>query len=162
MSVSVSHEAFVFLCAALTGGCISFLYDLFRLLRQGAQTEGFFVHVQDLVFWLLACGMMFFVMLYVNNGSVRFYEFLGAALGALLYCLTLSKLVLRLLRFILRFFSVFFKKFLKILLTPLLFMYNIMYRCVNPVICALVRLARRLFRRLKEGMIRSRKLMKRK
>ncbi len=162
MSVTVSHEAFVFLCAVLTGGCISFLYDLFRLLRQEARSDGFFVHVQDLVFWLLAAGMMFFAMLHVNNGSVRFYEFLGATLGALLYCLTLSKHVLRLLRFILHLFSVFFKKIFKILLTPLIFIYNIMYRCVIPVICALIRLARRLFRRLKEGMIRGRKLMKRK
>lgn len=162
MSVSVSHEAFVFLCATLTGMGISFLYDMFRLLRQSAPSDGIFLHVQDIVFWLLAAVMMFFAMLYVNNGKVRFYEFLGAALGAVIYGFALSKLVLRFLRFILHFFSLFFKKFLKILLTPLLFMYNIMYRCVNPVICALVRLLKYISRRLKEGIVRGGKLMKRK
>ena len=158
MNFSVSKEVFVFASAAAAGAGLYFLYDLFRLMRRTSSPDSVLVQVQDAVFWILAAGVMFFVILYTNNGIVRFYELLGAGLGALLYGIILSDLILRILTRILLFFSGFFKKILKILLTPLLFTYNIICRCVRPA----VRLFRRVGNRLKKDLIRSGKLMKKK
>ena len=162
MEFSVSKEAFIFLCSALAGAGICFLYDLFRLLRQKGPAHGLLVQIEDAVFWLLSCCIMFFVIFYANNGSVRLYELLGAGLGALLYHLTLSALILKLFCRILDFFSVFLRKILKILLTPLLIMYNIVYRCIKPLLCLFGKIVKRMRRYIVEGAARCGKLMKKK
>ncbi|MBE7022658.1 MAG: hypothetical protein E7414_05550 [Ruminococcaceae bacterium] len=162
MGISVSKEAFVFLCSALTGAGICLLYDIFRLLHRAGRPGGFLLQVQDVLFWVLAASVMFFVIFYVNNGSVRLYELIGAALGALLYSLTLSKWVFLIFNQIIAFFSAFFKKILKILLTPLLFMYNIMYRCIKPILRLFKRLARLLGRRFCRSAVRCGALLKKK
>lgn len=162
MDFSISKEAFIFLCSALAGAGIYFLYDLFRLMRQKGNGQGLLVHIEDAVFWLLACLIMFFSVFFANNGGVRLYELLGAGLGALIYSLTLSKWISLLICRILDFFSFFFKKFLKILLTPLLIMYNIMYRCTKPVLRLLRRGCRVIFRRFSEGAARCSRLVRKK
>lgn len=155
MEISVTHEAFVFLCSALCGGALFFVYDLFRLIRLNVGEGYWMVQLHDILFWLTALTITFFTVLYINNGSIRFYELLGAGLGAILYGLTLSAPILKLFNRILAFFSKIFKIFLKILLTPLVFMYNIMYRGVCCILLPLRRLWRRLFRRLHTSLRRA-------
>ena len=59
---SVSKEAFVFLCSTAGGAAIFFVYDLFRLLRKKSGYLALFTHIQDVVFWLVAFSIMFFVV----------------------------------------------------------------------------------------------------
>ncbi len=151
MNISVSKEAFVFLCSTLSGAGIFLLYDLFRVLRKNAGAGGLFTAISDGLFWQLAFVFMFFVIFDVNNGIVRFYEIVGALLGALCYGLTLSPPILRLLDAFMAFFSKFFKVFLKILLTPLIFMYNI----INRYVLVARRPIAKLFRRWKRNAAKS-------
>lgn len=139
MDFSISKEVCVFLWAALTGAVLVFIYDLFRLLRKKGESSNLLVQIQDGVFWAIALFVMFAVVFSVNNGRVRFYEILGAVLGAVLYHLTLSPLVFKGISFLTEIFLKIFVFFLKILLTPLVFMYNIMYRCVNFVLRLIIR-----------------------
>ena len=162
MEISVTREAFVFICSVLCGGLIFLLYDLFRLIRRKTKGDMIVVHVQDGLFWILALCLLFFCVFHVNNGVLRLYEIIGAGLGALLYGLTLSPLVLRLLDQILKTFAKIFKFFCKILLTPLLFAYNIMYRCLCFIFLPLKTLAKRGFRRFVKSLRRSVRFIKKK
>lgn len=159
---SVTKEAFVFLCSALSGAVIFFVYDLFRLTRKKSGADRLFVHIQDGMFWLIAFFIMFFVVLFVNNGILRFYEILGAALGALLYGFTLSGWVSSLLEKMIDIFSRILKFFLKILLTPLYFMYNILYRYICLLLRPFIRFGRFTAKRLTESLKRSSRMIKKK
>lgn len=162
MEFSVSKEAFVFLCSALCGGLLFLLYDLFRVIRQKSGAGETMIHVQDGLFWLMALAVMFFMVLYVNNGTVRFYELFGAILGAVIYGLTLSRWILRFFCWFLGIFSVFFGFFFKILLTPLLFTYNIMYRCLCFVFLPMKKLGKRIGRQLLDSIKRTVRFSKKK
>ncbi len=159
---SVSKEAFVFLCSALSGAVIFFVYDLFRLTRKKSGADRLFIHIQDGMFWLIAFLIMFFVIFFVNNGTLRFYEILGAALGALIYGLTLSGWVFSLLEKTVDIFSRIFKVFLKILLTPLYFMYNILYKYICLLLRPFIRFGRFTAKRLAESLKRSSRMIKKK
>ncbi len=148
MGISIAREALIFLSSAATGAAIFLLYDLFRIIRIKSGAGLALIHVQDGIFWLISFGIMFFVIFFVNNGTIRFYEILGALLGAIVYGFSLSGFVLQFLAFVLDIFSVFFKVFLKILLTPILFMYNIVYRCICLILCPFLRLGRLVVRRV--------------
>lgn len=159
---SVSKEAFVFLCSVLCGAVIFFVFDLFRLLRKKSGACTFFVHIQDGMFWLIAFLIMFFVIFYANNGTLRFYEILGASLGALIYGFTLSGWVFWLLEKVTDLFSGIFKFFLKILLTPLYFAYNILYRYICLLLRPFMRFGRFAAIRLTESLKRSGRMIKKK
>ncbi len=160
MEFSVAREALVFLSSAAAGAGMFLLYDLFRVIRLKSGAGQALIHVQDGVFWLLSLGLMFFVVFSVNNGTLRFYEILGAFLGAVFYGFSLSGGVLKILGVILDVFSGFFKVFLKILLTPLVFMYNIVYRCICLFLRPLVRLGRLIFRRIDRDIKRTGRMIK--
>lgn len=162
MDFSVSKEAFVFVSCVLCGGVLFFIYDLFRVIRQKAGSGRALTHIQDGVFWVVAFVIMFYLIFTVNRGTMRFYEILGAALGALLYGITLSPWVLKILNNLIDFFSKIFKVFLKILLTPLFFAYNILYRYICLLFRPFLKIGRFLLRRLTENVKRTGRMIKKK
>ena len=95
MPVSISHEAYIFLCSVAGGALIAFIYDLFRIRRKALRTPALFVYIEDLVFWLLVAVIMFGTVYLSNDGELRGYIFLGAILGAVLYSMLLSRIVIR-------------------------------------------------------------------
>ncbi len=159
---SVSKEAFVFVCSALSGAVIFFVYDLFRLLRKKSGAGLFLVHIQDGMFWLIAFAIMFFAVLFINNGILRMYEIFGAFLGALIYGFALSGWVRKVLEKAIDVFSGIFRFFLKILLTPLYFAYNILYRYICLLLRPFMRFGRAGAIRLAEGLKRSGRMIKKK
>ena len=159
---SISKEALVFLSSSAGGALIFFVYDLFRLLRKKVDVGGVLVHIQDGVFWLIAFSIMFFVVFHVNNGTVRFYELLGAGLGALIYGFALSSFVLKILGWLLTIFTKIFRFFLKILLTPLYFAYNILYRYICLILRPFMRFGRFAVVRFRESVKRTGRMIKKK
>lgn len=159
---SISKEALVFLSSSAGGALIFFVYDLFRVLRKKVDTAGFLVHIQDGLFWLIAFAIMFFVVFHVNNGTVRFYELLGAGLGATIYGFALSSSVLKILNWLLVIFSKIFRIFLKILLTPLYFAYNILYRYICLILRPIMRFGRFATMRFSESVKRTGRMIKKK
>ena len=73
---------------------IAFVYDIFRILRKVVRTGGIAVFVQDILFWLIACIIMFISIYRSNDGELRGFLFLGAFLGAVLYAMLFSKAVM--------------------------------------------------------------------
>ncbi len=148
MDFSISKEVSVFLASIAAGVLICIVYDLFRVIRLRAKTSAILTDVQDILFWVVATVVMFFVIFHVNNGAVRWYQFFGAVLGAVVYLLTASRFVLRGIGLLIDFFTKIFVFFLKILLTPLLFTYNIIHKCIVVIFVPIYRLLRRLYKKL--------------
>lgn len=127
MDFNVSHEALVFLYSAFGGALIGILRDIFCFFRKNGEKNSIFSDIADIVFWICASVIMFSVIYFANNGTLRWYEFLGVILGTIIYTLTLSRLFLKFFELILAIFLKIFGFFLKILLTPLIFLYNIVF-----------------------------------
>ena len=137
MSFSLSREVFIFLYSALSGALIMLFYDIISLSFKKREGPVMIYHICDGIFVIVACVVMLFINLSVNNGIVRGFEFFGAFLGGLIYKVTLSPVVLFLLSKITAFTTAFFKFFFKIVLTPANFMYKMLSKCINALLCPL-------------------------
>ena len=126
MNFSVSHELYVLLQSALAGILISFIFDIFRIVRKKVSAGMFLSAAQDILFWILATVIMFFFIYFANKGAIRFYQFLGAFLGSMLYFLLFSRCIFVFLCHFIDIFCKIFEFFLKILLTPLKITYKLL------------------------------------
>ncbi len=131
MVFSMTDEVSIFLYSCLAGMIILFFYDILSLAGKRQECSLFFVNICDSIFVIVACVIMVFILFTVSNGIVRGFEFVGAALGATLYKLTLSPFIYALLEKLTALITSFFKIFFKILLTPLNFMYKMISKCIS-------------------------------
>lgn len=113
MLMSTVNQAYIFLATVYGGLLIGFLYDVNRMLRKIFRYQKVITGILDLLFWLTTCFSSFAVLYYANDGQLRFYTFIGFALGIMLYLLAWSPLVMgifmllyklfrRMLRFLIR------------------------------------------------------------
>lgn len=90
MSGQIAGEGWFMLHSFLLGACITLFYDLFRILRRIIPHRTLLLSLEDLVFWVLATGGIFYLLYYENNGMFRWFAVIGAGAGMLLYRKTLS------------------------------------------------------------------------
>ena len=74
----------------LLGAFITFCYDLFRILRRIIPHGIFWISLEDLVFWVMATGGIFYLLYYENNGMFRWFAVIGAGAGKM--CIRDSRL----------------------------------------------------------------------
>ncbi len=97
-SVTVAAETRLFLMSVLLGLPLGLLLDAFRLMRALLPHPRLVVLLEDLVYafafvFLLECSAMT-----LAGGALRYYYALGAALGLLLYLMTIGAVTGRLMR----------------------------------------------------------------
>ena len=90
MSSQIAGEGWFMLHSFLLGAFITFCYELFRILRRIIPHGIFWISLEDLVFWVMATGGIFYLLYYENNGMFRWFAVIGAGAGMLLYKKTLS------------------------------------------------------------------------
>lgn len=148
MNFSVSHELYVLFQSALAGILIAFVFDIFRIIRKKVTTGVILSAAQDILFWILATVIMFFFIYFANKGALRFYQFLGAFLGSLLYFLLLSKWIFVFLCHFIDIFCKIFEFFLKILLTPLKITYKLICVSFSFTILPIARVFKKILKRI--------------
>lgn len=85
MSREIMQELTFFTHSVLMGVVITFAYDWIRVLRRLIKHGTALMSVEDLSFWF-ACGIGVFYMLYKeNDGTLRWFAVLGAAIGMFFY-----------------------------------------------------------------------------
>ena len=94
MSTSAGYELTVVAGAMACGVILAFLYDLFRIKRRFVRTSAIFIHIEDLLFWLVAAIIVFLASYIISSGETRFYFFSGIFFGGFLYYALLSKIVM--------------------------------------------------------------------
>lgn len=90
MAAIVYEQFQVFLHSFLCGFLLWFLYDALLILRRTWRHGAVLMAVGDLLFWLIAAGMIFSMLYTYNYGRVRGYAVFGVFVGILLHgsCVT--------------------------------------------------------------------------
>ncbi len=122
----MTKEAYALIASALCGAGSVMLYDVFRAIRLSVKQNGFFVFLEDVIFWCVCTAAMWNCLWRFNNGEVRAFEIAGFVIGALLYILTLQKLFFVLFKVIFKNIFKFIHLIFQILLTPPKFLYKIL------------------------------------
>jgi spore cortex biosynthesis protein YabQ len=96
---SLVSQAHAFAATIVTGMAAGFCYDYYRVVRAVFRLKKMGTCLGDIIFWLVATALVFFLLLLGNRGEMRLYVLAGLGLGALIYHCLLSKYVSRLVRF---------------------------------------------------------------
>ncbi|MBE7049172.1 MAG: hypothetical protein E7394_00190 [Ruminococcaceae bacterium] len=118
MTIDSVHDIRVFALSLFSGIVSGVVLDFFRASRRCFKLKKRGVAIQD----IFTVGIIFIMFSYVvnneNDGSVRWYEFAGAVLGAMLYYCTVSagilKCLIRIMKYVEKMYLVLKNKCLKI------------------------------------------------
>lgn len=91
----MNNQAYLFIMFVINGLLIGILFDVFRILRKSFKTTDFITYIEDIIFWILTGILILYFIFIYNNGEIRFYIFLGIAIGILLYVLTISTYIVK-------------------------------------------------------------------
>ena len=94
MSVSVANQANIFLMSVAGGIIAAFIYDLFRIRRRVIRACALLVHVEDLLYWMLAAVLFFITAYYSNDGEIRELHVCGGMYRAVLYAFTFGRVIM--------------------------------------------------------------------
>ena len=81
----MASEGRFILYALLMGIYITFLYDILHILRKVVPHNGFWISLEDLVFWIYCAIEVFLLMYYESNGTLRWFAILSALTGMFVY-----------------------------------------------------------------------------
>jgi spore cortex biosynthesis protein YabQ len=132
MSQEILQEMNFFLHSLLIGVVITFFYDWLLILRKCIRHNIFFISIEDILFWI-ACALGVFYMLYQeNNGILRWFAVLGAAVGMWLYKRLVSYVLVEVV-------SSCIIKTCRFLIKPLLFICRKILRLIRKVLLYIYR-----------------------
>lgn len=143
----ITNQAYLFLIFIINGLIIGFLFDLFRILRLSFKTKDFITYIEDIVFWILTGFIVLYSIFVFNNGEIRFFIFLGIALGVLLYMTIFSSSIIKSSVFVINIFKKVFGKIFKIISVPFSFVSKILRRLASKLI--------KLFKDIRANIIKS-------
>lgn len=90
MSESIIRDNYFLLYSLILGISVTILYDLLRIFRRVVKHKDALVSIEDLIYWVIVAISVFYMMHTENNGTMRWFAVLGAAVGMLLYKKILS------------------------------------------------------------------------
>ena len=139
MNHAITMELQFFLISILWGAIVLLAYDGFRIIRRIIRHNGFFLAIEDLIFWMIA-GLFIFSMIYrENNGVIRGFSVMGMAIGMVLYHYILSDFLVS-----------FITKIIRALLRPFRFIIKKIKQLLRFLISIGKRMVNFLFRGLKK------------
>lgn len=133
MSANIMQEICFLMHSIVLGVFITFIYDWIRIFRRIVAHNLFFISIEDMFFWI-ACSVKIFLMLYrENNGMLRWFAIIGAALGMMLYRILFG-------RFFVKYVTLILQKILHLLAKGIFFF-------MRPI-CWLWRIVRRTLKKI--------------
>ena len=100
MSGEIIREWHFWLASIATGACMAFSYDLLRLFRRLIRHGRIAVDLEDLLYWIVWFCFSFALLYYGNNGVIRFAAVFGAAVGMLVYAVTIGRFFIKVSYFV--------------------------------------------------------------
>ncbi|MEW9122371.1 MAG: spore cortex biosynthesis protein YabQ [Thermotaleaceae bacterium] len=94
MSPFILEQIYIFLATTYGGIIIGFIYDLYRIFRNLFHPKKITTMIQDIFFWMVIAVVAIWVLIFSASGQLRFYSFLGFALGVLLYHWSFSSFII--------------------------------------------------------------------
>ncbi len=90
MNDAIMVELRFFGTSALWGVLLLTFYDALRILRRVISHNGFFVALQDIMYWVISGVLIFHMMYKQNNGIIRGFAILAMLLGMIIYHTVIS------------------------------------------------------------------------
>ena len=90
MSESIIRDNYFLFYSVILGISVTVLYDVLRIFRRVFKHKDALVSIEDFIYWIIVAISVFYMMHTENNGTLRWFAVLGAAVGMLLYKKTLS------------------------------------------------------------------------
>ncbi|NPV53748.1 MAG: spore cortex biosynthesis protein YabQ [Firmicutes bacterium] len=87
---TLNSQITAFLATIIVGVMIGIFFDFYRVFRGFIQPNALGTVFGDLAFWAIATAIAFGALLSTTWGEVRFYVFIGSAMGFFLYRVTVS------------------------------------------------------------------------
>jgi len=137
MSTFVYYQFYVFLATFYGGIVIAFIYDIYRVLRRVFNPSKLATIIQDLFFWFVVTVIAISVLLYSNEGILRWYTFLGFGLGAIIYNALLSNFIQRALLKGIEYFKRAAKFLIRGIKYPFKFVASVYFRIRNKCVAFL-------------------------
>jgi spore cortex biosynthesis protein YabQ len=127
MSHSNSMELTIFLGLTALGMAIGILWDVFRVIGKKWSLPRAIICIFDTIFWIVVTIVVFLTLMYLNDGAIRFFEFLGMIIGLILYFSTFSRVFRKFFLIIINILT----KICIILLTPVKIFLRILDKILN-------------------------------
>jgi len=128
MILSMPAQAWLFLSTVLVGVAIGVFYDIFRIFRRILRHSSAIVQLEDLFFWLIVTGAVFYFMLHRNYGEIRPFTIIGVIIGAALYFATISQWIVKVFVAIIKYVIKVFLTVVRIILTP----FRLFFTWISP------------------------------
>lgn len=131
MSQDIVQEVVFFLHSILMGLVITFAYDWILIFRELVAHGRFLMSIEDFIYWFM-CGISVFYVLYKeNNGVLRWFAVVGAALGMLFYKLTIKYRFINIMAKCIHKIMWFVFRIIQVMLRPLKCLFLVGRRCVR-------------------------------
>ncbi len=131
MSQGIVQEVTFFLHSILMGLIITFAYDWILIFRKLFRHGKFWMSVEDFIYWFV-CGISVFYMLYrENNGVLRWFAVVGAAIGMIFYKLTIRNRFVSIMSTCIYKIMWFVFRVIQVVLKPLKCLFSAIRRCVR-------------------------------
>lgn len=85
-----------------SGLILGTVLDIYRVLKNRLQLRGWVVSLIDLLYWTVAAGLVFSLLMWSNWGELRFFIFLGVLTGFGAYYTWLSQGMIQVIRWVIR------------------------------------------------------------
>ncbi len=87
----MTNQMYTLIAFFVTGICIGFLFDIFRVTRRIFKVPDIVTYIEDVLFWLSTGILVILTILFFTDGEVRLYMILMTIIGAVLYFMLISK-----------------------------------------------------------------------
>lgn len=129
MSIAVQLQTI--LAMSLCGAVMGMGYDTYHVFRGKGRFPPWLVFLFDVMFWVASMGLVFVILVQVNDGIVRVPIFIGMLLGAWIYFILGSKSYIQFLLTVIKFSNWLYQTILMVLDTvivrPILFLYRLVW-----------------------------------
>lgn len=139
MNADIGYQVLIFALCCLCGIVIAMVFDTFRISRRIVRTGILVTCIEDLLFWLAATVILFALSLKFNNGEIRWYMFVGIALGAVVYFKTASGFIIRFFVIAVKFAKVIIFKTLYFVFFPV----RLLLRLINKPLFLVINFGKR-------------------
>ncbi len=142
MSQGIVQEITFFLHSVLMGLIITFAYDWVLIFRKLFRHGRILISIEDILYWF-ACGIGVFYMLYrENDGVLRWFAVMGAALGMLFYKVTVKDRFVYIMSTLIHKIMWFITRVIQVVLKPI--------KCLFSAVRRFVRFVKRKLKKVKE------------
>lgn len=86
----IAHEFKFLLWCLCCGAMLGTVYRILVVFRRLVRHHGFFVAVEDVIYWFLSAFVMFAVILVANDGAARWFSIAGMVAGMIIVTVVLK------------------------------------------------------------------------